>query len=88
MCSNRVCVTLLSLSPLATLAKHKTARIKLQIQTEQSQQKKAGQYKHQRAESDVKVGDQGHLGRRPLSRAPLSLIIMDRKPRPKQELKH
>ena len=36
VCVAIFCVTLLSLSPLVTLAKHKTGRIKLQIQTEQS----------------------------------------------------
>ena len=53
VCVAIVCVTLPSLSPLATLAKHRTERIKLQIQTEQSQKKKAGQYKHQSADSDL-----------------------------------
>ena len=53
VCVAIVCGTLLSLSPLATLAKHKTERITLQIQTEKSQKKKAGEYKHQSADSDL-----------------------------------
>lgn len=88
VCVALVCETLLSLSPLATLAKHKTAKNKLQNQTEKSQAKKGGQYKHQRADSDLKVGDQGHLGPRPLSRAPLSLGTLERKPQLKPEQEH
>ena len=83
-----VCETLLSLSPPATLAKHKTAKNKLQNQTEQSQTKKVGQYKHQRADSDLRVGDQGHLVPRPLPRAPLPLNILDGKLKLKPELEH
>ena len=88
VCVALVCETLLSLSPLTTLAKHKTAKNKLQNQTVQSQTKKVGQYKHQTTDSDLRVGDQGHLGPRPLSRAPLSLGTPDRKPQLKPEQEH
>ena len=53
VCVAIMCGPLLSLSPLATLAKHKTEQAKQKIQTETSQQKKAGEYNHQGADSDL-----------------------------------
>ena len=53
VCVAIVCGPLLSLSPLAKIAKQKTEWAKQKIQSETSQQKKAGEYKHQGADCDL-----------------------------------